>query len=124
MEEKFAAAWEQNRTKAAALGVRMRPLDVKGAKRVLSGTRLSDGFNELAAKGGLKLWQEVRLLAKLRREQAPKRLFDLAQKAKFSQHTLSGEELAEMEQYIMENTAQLQTGPWYEQLVWRYLFAV
>ena len=59
MEEKFAAAWEQNRTKAAALGERMRPLDVKGAKRVLSGTRLSDGFNELAAKGGLKLSLEA-----------------------------------------------------------------
>ena len=59
MEEKFAAAWEQNRAKAAALGVRMRPLDVKGAKRVLSGTRLSDGFNELAAKGGLKLSLEA-----------------------------------------------------------------
>lgn len=59
MEEKFAAAWEANRTKAAALGVRMRPLDVKGAKRVLSGTRLSDGFNELAAKGQLKLSLEA-----------------------------------------------------------------
>ena len=59
MEEKFAAAWEQNRSKAAALGVRMRPLDVKGAKRVLSGTRLSDGFNELAAKGQLKLALEA-----------------------------------------------------------------
>ena len=49
MEEKFLAAYEVNRAKAAALGVRMRPLDVKGAKRVLAGTRLSDGFNELAA---------------------------------------------------------------------------
>lgn len=64
MEEKFAAAWEQNRTKAAALGVRMRPLDVKGAKRVLSGTRLSDGFNELAAKGGLKLSLEALVVDK------------------------------------------------------------
>lgn len=59
MEEKFAAAWEVNRTKAAALGVRMRPLDVKGAKRVLAGTRLSDGFNDLAAKGQLKLSLEA-----------------------------------------------------------------
>ena len=59
MEDKFAAAWESNRTKAAALGVRMRPLDVKGAKRVLTGTRLSDGFNELAAKGQLKLSLEA-----------------------------------------------------------------
>ena len=51
MEEKFIAAWEQNRAKALLLGVRMRPQDVKGAKRALSGSRLSDGFNDLAAKG-------------------------------------------------------------------------
>ena len=59
MEEKFIAAWEQNRAKATHLGVRMRPLDLKSAKRVLSGSRLSDGFNELAAKGQLKLSLEA-----------------------------------------------------------------
>ena len=59
MEEKFIAAWEQNRAKATLLGVRMRPLDLKSAKRVLSGSRLSDGFNELAAKGQLKLSLEA-----------------------------------------------------------------
>jgi len=37
----------------------MRPLDVKGAKRCLSGSRLSDGFNDLAAKGLLKLSLEA-----------------------------------------------------------------
>ena len=59
MEEKFIAAGEQNRAKATLLGVRMRPLDVKSAKRVLSGSRLSDGFNDLAAKGQLKLSLEA-----------------------------------------------------------------
>jgi len=59
VEEKFIAAWEQNRAKATLLGVRMRPLDLKNAKRVLSGSRLSDGFNELAAKGQLKLSLEA-----------------------------------------------------------------
>ena len=59
MEEKFIAAWESNRGAAALMGIRMRPLDVKGAKRVLSGTRLSDGFNDLAAKGALKLSLEA-----------------------------------------------------------------
>ena len=59
MEEKFIAAFEENRKKAVLLGVRMRPLDVKTAKRSLSGTRLSDGFNELAAKGALKLSLEA-----------------------------------------------------------------
>ena len=59
MEEKFIAAWENNRAAAGLMGIRMRPLDVKGAKRVLSGNRLSDGFNELKAKGQLKLSLEA-----------------------------------------------------------------
>ena len=59
MEEKFIAAWESNRAAAGLMGIRMRPLDVKTAKRTLSGTRLSDGFNELAAKGALKLSLEA-----------------------------------------------------------------
>ena len=59
MEEKFIAAWEQNRTAAERIGVRMRPLDVKGAKRILSGSRLSDGFNDLSAKGQLQLSLEA-----------------------------------------------------------------
>ena len=53
MEQKFIAAWEQRRAAANLMGIRMRALDVKGAKRVLAGSRLSDGFNELAAKGAL-----------------------------------------------------------------------
>jgi len=59
MEEKFILAWEENRKKAGALNIRMRPLDVKTAKRCLSGSRLSDGFNDLAAKGALKLSLEA-----------------------------------------------------------------
>ena len=59
MEEKFIAIWEENRKKAEALGVRMRSLDVKTAKRCLSGSRLSDGFNDLATKGALKLSLEA-----------------------------------------------------------------
>ncbi len=54
MEQRFVAAWEKNRAEAEKIGVRMRPLDVAGAKRVLSGSRLSDGFNALAARGMLK----------------------------------------------------------------------
>ena len=59
MEEKFIAAFESNRAAANLMGIRMRPLDVQGAKRCLSGNRLSDGFNELAAKGQLKLSLEA-----------------------------------------------------------------
>ena len=59
MEEKFIAAWESNRAAANLMGIRMRPLDVKQAQRILSGTRLSDGFNDLKAKGQLKLSLEA-----------------------------------------------------------------
>ena len=59
MEQKFIAAWESNRAAANLTGIRMRPLDVKGAKRILTGSRLSDGFNELAAKNALKLSLEA-----------------------------------------------------------------
>ena len=59
MENKFIAAWENNRAAAGLMGIRMRPLDVKGAKRILSGSRLSDGFNDLKAKGQLKLSLEA-----------------------------------------------------------------
>lgn len=59
MEEKFIAAWEDNRAAANLMGIRMRPLDLKSAKRVLSGSRLSDGFNELATKNMLKLSLEA-----------------------------------------------------------------
>ena len=63
MEEKFIAAWQANREKAAALGVRMRPVEkaeaMKQAHRLLSGSRTSDGFDLLAQKGQLKLSLEA-----------------------------------------------------------------
>ena len=59
MEEKFIAAWEKNRSEAEKIGVRMRPLDLKGAQRALSGHRDSDGFGYLARKGRLDLSLEA-----------------------------------------------------------------
>lgn len=63
MEEKFIAAWAANREKAAALGIRMRPVApedaMKNAHRLLGGTRFSDGFDALANAGQLKLSLEA-----------------------------------------------------------------
>ena len=63
MEEKFIAAWASAREKAAALGVKMRPVSVeeamRAAHRCLSGRRLSDGFNALKDKGRLELTLEA-----------------------------------------------------------------
>ena len=60
MEEKFLAALEANRQKAQALGVRIRSVaDMAQAKRVLSGSRTSDGFSLLAQQGKLALSLEA-----------------------------------------------------------------
>ena len=61
MEEKFLLAWAETRRKTEALGIRLRPmtLDMKNAKRCLSGHRESDGFYPLADKGRLDLTLEA-----------------------------------------------------------------
>lgn len=68
MEDKFAAAWAAAREKADTLGVRIRPVApeeaLKNARRILSGRRLSDGFNQLQAKGRLDLSLEALVIDK------------------------------------------------------------
>ena len=63
MEQKFIAAWRDCREKAAALNIRMRPLEdadaMKTAHRALGGSRPSDGFDALAAAGHLELSLEA-----------------------------------------------------------------
>ncbi len=63
MEEKFIAAWADARQKAAALGVRIRPVvpeeAVSCAQRCLSSHRESDGFWALAQKDRLDLSLEA-----------------------------------------------------------------
>ena len=55
MEKKFAAAWAGNREKAAALGIKMRPVTdaeaVKTAKRTLSGQN-----HRICGNSGFWLW--------------------------------------------------------------------
>ena len=68
MEQKFIAAWAANREKAVALGARIRPIEpetaLKNAKRTLSGSRLSEGFDSLALKSRLDLTLEALVIDK------------------------------------------------------------
>ena len=68
MEEKFVAAWLANRQKAVQLGIRMRPVEAEKAmdtaRRWLSGSRESDGFNILADKRHLELSLEALVIDK------------------------------------------------------------
>lgn len=68
MEQKFIAAWRAARENAAAKGIRMRPVEdadaMKFARRILSGNRLSDGFNDLKSTGLLKWSLEALVIDK------------------------------------------------------------
>ena len=72
----------------------------------------------------LACWREAEVMAKLLGEPVPDPVKELAQKAKFSQHTLTEGELAEMEGYISDSVSALASRPWYLRLVYRYVFAV
>ena len=68
MNDGFVKAWADARQKAAALGIRMRPVSdeeaIKAAKRCLSGHRESDGFWALAQIKRLDLSLEAIAVSK------------------------------------------------------------
>ena len=72
---------------------------------------------------GLAMWQETELLSKLLRQAPPEALEALAQKAKFSQHTLTAEELEQFTAYLTDARHQLEQKPWYLRLIYMYLYA-
>ena len=56
MEQRFLQALQQATQAAAALGVRVRPVEnMEQAHRILSGHKESDGFSHLARLGRLEL---------------------------------------------------------------------
>lgn len=72
----------------------------------------------------LARWQETELLARLLKEAPPQELEALAQKAKFSQHTLLPEEVACFEAYLRTARKRLRQKPWHLRMVHRYIFAI
>lgn len=72
----------------------------------------------------LQNWQELVLLSRLLNTQPPEELLELARKAKFSQHTLTEEELRQFDRYRLDCLQALKEKPWYLQPVYRYIYAV
>ena len=68
--------------------------------------------------------QETEQLSRLLRQPSPVTLEALAQKAKFSQHTLTAEELEQFTAYLTDARHQLEQKPLYLRLVYMYLYAV
>ena len=72
----------------------------------------------------LRRWRWTRRLAKLRRQDAPAALKELAQKAKFSQHPLTIEEMQRFDSFNRSCLRRLKEKPWYLRLAYRYGYAV
>lgn len=68
-------------------------------------------------------YREIVHLSKACRVPVPDALQELAQKARFSQHTLVGDELEQFDQFRHSCVQTLQKQPWYYRLVYRFIFA-
>jgi hypothetical protein len=71
----------------------------------------------------LAKWREGELLYRVLKQTPPRELVSLAQKAKFSQHTLTAGELGQMDEQIRQARKACEEKPWYLRLVYRYIFA-
>ena len=72
----------------------------------------------------IAMWREIAYLSRLLSEQPQGDLFVIAQKAKFSQHTLTLEELKPMDSYIQQARMRLRRKPLYLRLIYQIILAV
>lgn len=75
-------------------------------------------------KRALCMWQEVKRMARITGRTAPAELRELAEKAKFSQHTLTAAELQEFALWLEQARNDLQEKPWIARLAIRLIWAV
>ena len=68
--------------------------------------------------------QELRLLARLLKRPLPEELEELTEKALYSQHTLTPEELSQFTACQSACRRLLRKAPWWRRLLYRYWFAV
>ncbi len=71
----------------------------------------------------LAMWKEIVHFSKLYRLPLSEELIGLAEKAKFSQHTLTKQERRRFQDRLRELSAFLQNKPWYKRLFWKLVFA-
>ena len=69
-------------------------------------------------------WQDVEIICRFTKQEPPEELEMLAQKAKFSQHTITADELRQLDVWVGTHRAQLKKMPWYVRLVCQYILAL
>ena len=76
-----------------------------------------------ANQQGLQRWRESVRLARILKESPTEELVHLAQKAKFSQHELTAEDLMLFDSFNRTCLRRLKKRPWYLGLIYKYLYA-
>ena len=71
----------------------------------------------------LRHWQEAERLCRILKEVPPAALQELALKAKFSQYTLTDEELAQFDSHNQSCIRRMQKQPRWRQLLYRFVYA-
>ena len=74
-------------------------------------------------KQALYRWREALRLSRLLKESPTEELIVLAQKAKFSQHELTAEELLLFDSFSRICLRRLKGKPWYLRLIYQYFYA-
>ena len=72
----------------------------------------------------LALWQETELLCHVLKVRPPEQLRALAEKAKYSHHTLTAQELLAFESWLRDAARQKKAKPWYLRLLWNWVYAI
>lgn len=72
----------------------------------------------------LALWRETLRVGKVLKIPTPELLEELAQKAKFSQHTLTEEELELFESYLRSAQNVCRAKPWYAKILYRWVYVL
>lgn len=72
----------------------------------------------------LARWQEILRLSRLLKAQPPEALLELAEKAKFSQHTVSKEELTQLGIYLQQQRKAIAALPVWKRLTLKLIWAI
>lgn len=99
-------------------------LTVEGQRRLRLTLRRKRQHSGPVNAQALARWREVELLAKLLGEKPEEELEQLAQKAKFSQYTLTESELGKLERAIRQGRRRLSRENLGKRMIYRYIFGI
>lgn len=72
----------------------------------------------------LARWRELEMLHRLLKSEPPEEARQIAEKAKYSRHSISADELRLLDEHIRSARERMEQRPWYLKFLDKYIFAV